>query len=1251
MLCYTDGSYYPPTERCGPRAGWAFLLIAPADRQIACLNGAIPPWAAASGLSAYVAECWALAMAHLITALHFARFSIRYKSDCQAALGIAAGTTTFQLDAAPQVLANAVTFRRAVTLQPDDIIYVPGHTGDFFNEAADRIAKQGAGCSYSESPRDAQGIMDFWCNHGGRRLGWAATALQSIAGNATMPPLGPDLGDDSWHGGLSHAQLIEPFIPCASVSEHDDGQGSTADTSLTMCIVSYNTLSLGASLEEQDGVGTGNAGLQFRPARAALLAEQLHVKGVSVAALQETRCPEGRTSVGQFLRYSSGAQKGQLGTELWLHKERPILQYPGVHWHQILREMDCFLPCTFETHQRGETITYVQKRNGHGCRPDMIGIPSDWRTGTVTAWVSRDIHVALAVQDHFATCVQLEIPLVTPKPGRTSEPRRISAEALQDPHNAAAVKSALSDLPAVPWHTSSHAHAAIIVRHLQDRLSKISSNTPPRPRHPYLTEETWRLQRAVTARKRSLQRLQVRKKLQIRAILFDVWSGKYQDNASNNPLQCRWLLRVTLSEIAHRYHISIECRKLRRGCRQDRDAYVTALADQVAHNPTSEVYGALHRLLCHRRKKPFAPEPLPLVLDEAGEPCQDVKASQGRWRRHFGGMEGGSDTQFRHLPDTILQREALLPKWPSPLDTTGIPGIADLRRVMLATKLGKAPGPDGIPGAILKQHAQILAPGLYPLLLRKGSKKEANMYRQILLISNLAKCMHQSLRPMLRDHFVRHTPELQLGGKPGCNVVYGAHVTRSFLRWQRQIRGSCFILFMDIASAYYSVVRELVAKHGNTTGHSACLKDINLPEEDLKALAQHASKDSALKAAGASPYLEALAQRLTDSTWFVLQQDTIPVLTSRGTRPGSSWADLLFSTIVGRILKRRDDLQEGLAVASSTPQVQDDGKITLAPCSEGAPSTALSDLIWADDIATMRVVDRALVLPVGIKTTVGTSCDAFAEHGFQLSYGRNKTAVLAQPAGQGAKAARQHLFGSPGLKGTICAMRENSGPAKVPLVCDYKHLGTQVAVGGGMRQELSYRIAQARAAFSEHRRKVFKSPGVPLKRKAFILKAMVLPKLLYGCGAWPPLGAKEFQSFAGVWDPRKGRSVETSFSQPLLQTLTEASHCEEATLWEAITECIEPLEVLRSTVKRWKDLATDDSTQETADNFLLLLDTELLGDTPAQSKPAQPCPSDCVPEWAPLPQKRYLTGGKPLLTPTGWNKHARVGHDPNAANE
>ena len=123
----------------------------------------------------------------------------------------------------------------------------------------------------------------------------------------------------------------------------------------------------------------------------------------------------------------------------------------------------------------------------------------------------------------------------------------------------------------------------------------------------------------------------------------------------------------------------------------------------------------------------------------------------------------------------------------------------------------------------------------------------------------------------------------------------------------------------------------------------------------------------------------------------------------------------------------------------------------------------------------------------------------------------------------------------------------------------------------------------------------------------------------------------------GVWDPRKGRSVETSFSQPLLQTLTEASHCEEATLWEAITECIEPLEVLRSTVKRWKDLATDDSTQETADNFLLLLDTELLGDTPAQSKPAQPCPSDCVPEWAPLPQKRYLTGGRgasiPLLPP------------------
>ena len=308
------------------------------------------------------------------------------------------------------------------------------------------------------------------------------------------------MGSDKW--GLSHAQLVAPFIPQGTCRDIGDQHRPPQTLQLQALIVSFNTLSLGASLETADGQGCEGPGLQYRPGRAALLAEQLHSIGATLAALQETRCQEGRTTVGKYIRISAGAHKGQLGTELWFHSELPLLktggasssgtcfaakdlivvhadprralvryQYgcfkllivslhaphrgsehhiiaswwretlsllhkfgqtssviiagdtnasvgsctsthvgpvaaeeedvPGDWWHQALKATSCFLPCTFEELQYGSTATYHQKRNGHACRPDMVGIPCGWREGQVAAWVAPDLHVAFAHQDHF----------------------------------------------------------------------------------------------------------------------------------------------------------------------------------------------------------------------------------------------------------------------------------------------------------------------------------------------------------------------------------------------------------------------------------------------------------------------------------------------------------------------------------------------------------------------------------------------------------------------------------------------------------------------------------------------------------------------------------------------------------------------------------------------------------------------------------------------------------------------------------
>ena len=93
----------------------------------------------------------------------------------------------------------------------------------------------------------------------------------------------------------------------------------------------------------------------------------------------------------------------------------------------------------------------------------------------------------------------------------------------------------------------------------------------------------------------------------------------------------------------------------------------------------------------------------------------------------------------------------------------------------------------------------------------------------------------------------------------------------------------------------------------------------------------------------------------------------------------------------------------------------------------------------------------------------------------------------------------------------------------LPLPAKYKHLGTYQAPSGSMVEELRYRAAQARAAYGEARRKVYKAKAIPLTKKAMLLSTTVLPKLLHGAGTWPPLTKREYRLFAGtVWALYRG---------------------------------------------------------------------------------------------------------------------------------
>ena len=156
----------------------------------------------------------------------------------------------------------------------------------------------------------------------------------------------------------------------------------------------------------------------------------------------------------------------------------------------------------------------------------------------------------------------------------------------------------------------------------------------------------------------------------------------------------------------------------------------------------------------------------------------------------------------------------------------------------------------------------------------------------------------------------------------------------------------------------YSVLRQLVGA-GPQNGDDAVTlppdvhQGLGLSADDAK---QFQEQPKGLPRTGAASWLVAIAERISDQSWFILQGDTTPVLTARGTRRGSSWADILLGMVVNRVLSEGNAL-EGLDMKSAASRkcVPWDVKFQLTPCAEESGTIDLGDLIWADDIATLRV--------------------------------------------------------------------------------------------------------------------------------------------------------------------------------------------------------------------------------------------------------------------------------------------------------
>ena len=823
----------------------------------------------------------------------------------------------------------------------------------------------------------------------------------------------------------------------------------------------------------------------------------------------------------------------------------------------LLKAHQLWLPCTFSACHSGPSGTYVQKRNGAFSRIDFIACPKQWRTGQVTTWTEPAIHAGQAYVDHIATCSQIDLSLCVSGGQKPARRRRFDGRAMLTPEGRERVEGILQRAPNIPWEVSPHAHAAIVVRYLQDSLAEAFPTEHGRRYRDYLSDATWGLHREVAQLRRYCTRLKHAFRFHFLAAAFQAWRSA-DVGVLLRMLDSPWAKEVHRAGAAQSRQLAQVSGRLKAACKQDRAQHMSALADAVQRG-SPDAGKAIQRLMGMKHKKPFHPEVLPSLCQANGDKCLTPEEVVLRWREHFRDQEDGVDT----APEALFRLVAASPTIPGPIGLDELPSPDALLQVIISAQKNKAAGPDGLPAEVGHASPQALVRLLMPLLFKmgvtctepigfkggtltklykgRGETSQCASYRAIMLLPTLAKFLHKAFRPGLYQVFHSNAEPAQLGGLKRTSVVLGSHITRAFGRFCAAVGCSSVVLYADVASAYYTAVRALTARRPGTADPADAAK-----RSGRAHLLAELAKPSALTQAQASPWVEALTAELNSNTWMCLVDDDQPVVTRQGSRPGSSFADLFYGVTIPRMLRWRDEAREGcprvLQGVEHAPTIWWDGRTDLTPPDEDPAAwttcVQLSDVIWADDLAKCIVVHDAKLTAAAAALECGLLADAFYAHGYTLSFGPTKTAAMAVPRGPGSRQARRTLFGG---KATLPVLREELGAACLPLVTSYRHLGVKVTSSTSMLAELKHRAAHAWSAFQQGRTKVFRSGRISLARRGALLATHVMTKLLFASGAWPALGRGEHAFFF--------RTVMSLYRQTLAvppdgdQHLTHATIC------------------------------------------------------------------------------------------------------------
>ena len=460
------------------------------------------------------------------------------------------------------------------------------------------------------------------------------------------------------------------------------------------------------------------------------------------------------------------------------------------------------------------------------------------------------------------------------------------------------------------------------------------------------------------------------------------------------------------------------------------------------------------------------------------------------WVDFFRDMEGGqrvTDAQLRKQWIGCLQsfRQANFQ-----LTMEEVPTLTEMELAYRRVACKKATGPDGVPGEICRFHPELLAPATYtqmlklilhgqePLLFKggllvpaykgKGPTHRVNSFRSLLISSHLGKVIHRCIRQHKAEAYEKYLQGQQLGGRRKVPVQMALHQARAFLRRAREQHLSAGLLFLDLTEAFYRILREL-SMGGTPTDEllSYVFRKLQLPADSMHQLHAVLDNGTALEHAGLSATARNCFRAIHSNTHFWLAEQKDVVETSLGTRPGDSFADVIFGFTWSMVLKRLQAFLIDHELIAQIPTMQ--RPPFFAPATTDSVTKPFLGPTWMDDLCLCVQHHTAQGLESTIGPAISYLLDLCEQHLMSPNLSRGKTALLLSFHGPGSRKMKVKHYG-PQTAGTFTVICERQTQT-ISLVKEYRHLGGVLHHTSDQAREVAQQESRLlpRGSCGEHR--------------------------------------------------------------------------------------------------------------------------------------------------------------------------------------